>query len=486
MGYSMHKTKRRKKNKSHAFIKIGTQPDIFDLSEKVVEEGKLDAPVECQARMGCGHLGKLSLVSVDMAKNLLDWKSKKGANLLMLCPACFELESNIDGPKELPATSRVPRPKQLLDEYMRLFPGFFKLCIGYANNKGHGSEFQWRNWCYLPRTTVLDAMMSYLEEDEEICQEDKDLAYIMQALATWRMSQGVYVFDEDILHELWETPIDDKLPEETLFHLPEHCVYIATPGMHLRKGATQYSHRTKTWGPFGKESKDITDDDKESITDDGVEIRGFFALLDDGSNSYSDESDNKNLGRTLMLTLDTKVKDGVESELTLLIVCLNKGTLSESCKFVASRGGKDQVTSKQIENQANVIRPFLSLLVYLGTANADIVNAQRVSTSRQKSIMKRINKGVKILPVEGVTTWNVAFKIGADLRAQRKVYDNLYENDKTGSKKRPHVRRAHFHHVWVGEHGTDERELIVKWFPTSYINTNIDALIPTIRLVGGG
>jgi hypothetical protein len=53
---------------------------------------------------------------------------------------------------------------------------------------------------------------------------------IAGALATWRVTQGIYCFDSDLAEAIADTPRNGELPADLLFHLPEWCVYIETPG----------------------------------------------------------------------------------------------------------------------------------------------------------------------------------------------------------------------------------------------------------------
>lgn len=46
------------------------------------------------------------------------------------------------------------------------------------------------------------------------------------AILSWRVSKGIYVFDETLLENLWNTPLDGDLPTDLFFRLPEWCCYI--------------------------------------------------------------------------------------------------------------------------------------------------------------------------------------------------------------------------------------------------------------------
>lgn len=85
----------------------------------------------------------------------------------------------------------------------------------------------WPDWCYLPLAGAY-AIVSGGGERKVSLERSLDIARI-GALGAWRVSQGIYSFDADVLDGLWQTPIDGEIPEEILYRLPEWCVYIATP-----------------------------------------------------------------------------------------------------------------------------------------------------------------------------------------------------------------------------------------------------------------
>jgi hypothetical protein len=51
------------------------------------------------------------------------------------------------------------------------------------------------------------------------------------------VTQGVYRFDPTVLDALWETPVTGDIPTEVLYHLPEWCVYVNTPGKTWQGGS---------------------------------------------------------------------------------------------------------------------------------------------------------------------------------------------------------------------------------------------------------
>jgi hypothetical protein len=84
----------------------------------------------------------------------------------------------------------------------------------------------WPNWCFLP----LAGTYAIVSKGKTV--QSPNQAHhigILGALATWRVTQGIYRFDPTTFDALWNTPVSGDIPTEVLFHLPEWCVYIPTP-----------------------------------------------------------------------------------------------------------------------------------------------------------------------------------------------------------------------------------------------------------------
>ncbi|MFX4261233.1 hypothetical protein ACOBQJ_03415 [Pelotomaculum propionicicum] len=95
------------------------------------------------------------------------------------------------------------RPKDLLDQYSKRYPGAWKEVDKYraVNNEKH----YWPQWCYLPTECVL-AIIGEKESTDDV--------NIMGALCAWRVSQGVYRFDMDVYKDVLFTPITGNIPHE--------------------------------------------------------------------------------------------------------------------------------------------------------------------------------------------------------------------------------------------------------------------------------
>lgn len=74
-----------------------------------------------------------------------------------------------------------------------------------------------------------------------------------------------------------------------------------------------------------------------------------------------------------------------------------------------------------------------------------------------------------------IQKWDCGFNYAAAVKDYLKVRDKP-SNGKTGTPKKPHVRRAHWHHYWVGS--GEDRRLIRKWLPTMNIKMDFYSELP--------
>ena len=107
---------------------------------------------------------------------------------------------------------------------------------------------------------------------------------------------------------------------------------------------------------------------------------------------------------------------------------------------------------------------------YLSAKNCAI---RKISIPKAKR--PRRNNGTPL----NLQEWNVGYRIGNifDPEKNETVPSTISTGTGTaGSSPRPHVRRAHFHHYWVGP---GRSKCIVKWIEPVWVNGNSDTIIPT-------
>lgn len=272
-------------------------------------------------------------------------------------------------------------------------------------------------------------------------------------LATWRVTQGIYRIDPDVAEAVWNTPIEGQLPVELLFHLPEWCVYIETPGRSLSTGKR---------------------------------LEGFFAHLNTGSGDADSE---------LHLLLDDPA--GV---LHSIAVPLSVSTLEEACRIasidranyeqkicwssgIATKLADEQLVAADPPAAAASLSPLISMLLYLCSQSADYRDSAAIRNAPGRPIPVQTRKGPRLFPPDGPTIWETGYRMGAPLRcAMRQA---LGQTGANRSSPVPHIRRAHWHSFWLGPRANvRERRLALRWLPPIPVALSApEELVPAIRQV---
>ena len=407
---------------------------------------------------------------------------------------------------------RFPRPKHHLIDYGKKYPGAWKLVDEMRSGKGRGLP-DWPGWCFVPVAGGISIATAFAEKTlweqdrldmrrapngegqhgaefneesgpvSEPADEQERRAALLQeilldgpvlaALASWRPTQGIYHFDEDLLEAVWQTPLvssaespsgssPGKLPTDLLYHLPEWCVYIETPGRSV-------------W--------------------DSMEIAGFFAHL---------EWDTDKERAELRLVLDPA---GSRGRMISVPIHLGPDTLEEALRETVLEGAANAAEQgveeaekihgsvEQVKDMAKDLAPLLSTLLYLCSVNAEVRDAADPGGSRLPANPepKKTRKGLRLFPPDQPTVWETGYRMGAALRAamasaESESLSSTEVGPTTGRTVRPHYRRAHWHSFWRGPRSKpEEREITVKWIPPVPVNLgDIDEdLVPVIRRVPG-
>jgi hypothetical protein len=272
-------------------------------------------------------------------------------------------------------------------------------------------------------------------------------------LATWRATQGIYRIDPDVAEAVWNTPLEGQLPVELLFHLPEWCVYIETPGRRLSTGKR---------------------------------LEGFFAHLNGGADAAEPE---------LHLLLDDPA--GV---LHSVAVSLSAATLEEACRLASidranyeekvcwSNGVPEKIADEQLfatepSAAAACLAPLLSVLLYLCSQSAEYRDSAGLAKAPGRPAPVQTRKGMRIFPPDNPTIWETGYRMGASLRGAMK--QALGETGGSRFSPSPHIRRAHWHSFWLGRRTNQgERRLALKWLPPIPVAlVTSEDLVPAIRQV---
>lgn len=350
--------------------------------------------------------------------------------------------------------SDAPRPKQHLAAAGKLYAGAWKHIDKFRAGKGRDYP-DWPDWCFIPIAATfgivaddagVDGSMLALTHPERLPDPAR-----LAALATWRVTQGIYRFDPAVYASVIDTPVERDLPCEVLYRLPEWCVYVETPD--------------REW--------------------QGSRLYGFWAHLEYDINTRRHE---------LRLLLDS------EDALAPLSIHLGDWPLVEALERMqqeASRQGLNQGWSRlagQLNDnkplatrQAEQLAPLLSLLLFLCSQADEIgTEARRPSNPRPK----RTKQGWRLFPADKPATWEVGVRIGAALRRayhQAEMGQSAVDPETGRSRPRAHIRRAHWHGYWKGPRDPEraaDRWFQLRWMPPIPVNVEDgDELPATIRPV---
>jgi hypothetical protein len=264
--------------------------------------------------------------------------------------------------------------------------------------------------------------------------------------AVWRMTQGIYRFDETLYTELIHTKNTGELPADVLVRLPEWCVYVETPGLMLQLA-----------------------DGHE------VPIHGAWALIDL----------NQDHEPTLVITTDTdhcpaakpvtQVIPLAEGSIEQGILATVNGWLSAGIRSAPDRG--------YITRTSQWVHPVVNLLLYL-CSDADYAGAPP-----RNPAPVRTRHGFRLFTPNQATTWNVGVRMGAALRAAYAAQrQSEGEQDGTTRTLRPHIRRAHWHGFRSGPRlapdgepiSPENRPFDLRWLPPIPVNIVDDEELPAV------
>lgn len=130
-------------------------------------------------------------------------------------------------------------------------------------------------------------------------------------------------------------------------------------------------------------------------------------------------------------------------------------------------------TPSQVDDVINC----LNLIMYLTSEKSDIKpNPEQKTVTRRSGQVKNVYREIR--------KWNVGYRFGAAFRKEKQSVRThtvtSYDSVHTGTKKRPHIRRAHWHKFWTGKKDSDERRLVLKWLSPVAINMDDEDDTPAV------
>lgn len=434
-----------------------------------------------------------------------------------------------DGIEPIPIANRVlgivappaePRPLSWLRHYGRKTPGVWEELEALRHHEQRDQPAAWyyvsvagaralmaRKVIVRQRRSDGAVAVTGAGAPERLRRDSYDGA-VTAALGAWRMGKGIYRFDPDVYDALWATAlaVDDPVPSTALLALPEWCVYIQAPRRPADRSPGGTGSPAGAWP-------------SPPLDPTALRVHGMFAHLTPlPAAAHAARAESP--AAVLRLLIDLGLGDGTPSARSYLLpYALPLGpSLGESLKTVrdpvdvhtleGDARGLSAVWARElrrdggasaetIAEMADLLGPFVSLVLYLCTANAEIhaasdradAGAARASKPTNPTPTK-VKGGMRLFPATAVRAWDVAFRLGAALRRARHEAEAGgagTPEEAARARPRPHLRRAHFHTYWRGpRQDPTARTAEVRWLPPILVNAGDEgpnALPATIRAV---
>ena len=288
------------------------------------------------------------------------------------------------------------------------------------------------------------------------------------ALAAWRMTQGVYCFDETLFCELFKTSLEGEIPVEVFRRLPEWCLYVDIP------------------------------DSLAGFHDSLQSVYGFFVYRDpdggqgDGNLHFVQDFEGGFLkalmplplsGGTIAESLQRRMQTNREARVQQILAGTSPGAVTKSEIEDWFGNVSRDVVAQTVEELA----PYISLVLYICSVNSDLRDKSRRRDRPANPEPTKTTAGLKTQPAGAVTVWEVGCRVGPALRRALDTHSEQDAERQDGERShhtspRPHIRAAHWHAFWTGPKASPNRLLVVKWLPPIPVNVeDPENLVPTIR-----
>lgn len=153
------------------------------------------------------------------------------------------------------------------------------------------------------------------------------------------------------------------------------------------------------------------------------------------------------------LALNLDDDDTIDNTFVVMDTLLNSFTIT-------SEDGKTRNYKEK-----TMVNFYINFLLYLTASNKDVerevIGKKREISSKPKEMQNKTKNKYKEIQM-----YNVGYRIVKE--SKNKFYSKSNNSGKTGGKKSPHFRSAHWHHYWVGS--GDNKELKIKWVEGTFVN----------------
>lgn len=321
-------------------------------------------------------------------------------------------------------------PLELVNRITLKYPACWEQVEEFRAGKRTG-ELQWDDHCYIPIAGGIAIVSNggVLSKIESTHMQD---ATIIAASAPWRLYKQIFCFDADMEALLYAQAEDLVIPIEILNNLPYQSLYIETKLFDDIDGFFVHF--------------------ESDVNDGRLELR--FLIVSNDLNIFP---------IAIHLKSGNTIKDGV-------------GKMIQEATRVAKQMGdvmvykvKKNVHEEQ-ERLYHITSKLMQLVLYICAENKEVGEDER------QSKITKIPKSREFIKdkYREIKKWNCGVETGNIIRGIYKksnyVHYQISESPGFGSPKRPHARRAHWHHYWIGAKKDGERKLELKWIAPTFVH----------------
>lgn len=320
---------------------------------------------------------------------------------------------------------------------------------------GRGKQHHnWPNWCFLPtegaygiaaqslkptsRNPTEEELRNILPKNLGPATRKEVYALIgeIDALVSWRPTQGIYRFHPEVFSALWETSLEGDIPVEVLYRLPEWCCYIDCYGRNDLAGF--FVSLGCTGNGEHPNLNILLDKERDGLT------RGYWSR-------YS-----------IPISTRKSISDMFEEHI--------EGFIKAAMKLDGEKPPEDFATKEKplvAQRFLKTVKPLMSLVLYLCSTTAEFRDLRGTDNWPLRVKPIKTKRGVKIFPPDHPTIWETGYRIGQLIQKARA--DRIYgggTGEGTHSSPEPHIRKPHWHSFWKGpKDDPKKREVILHWLP---------------------
>lgn len=326
-------------------------------------------------------------------------------------------------------------PLELTNHILAKYPKALEQAKMFRQAKASG-EIPWSDLCYLPIGATLAMASGGIPIRQDNALERFDCAgdaQILAAILPWRIYKQIYSFPQEMEDLLFDQADEDCLiPVDIIKNMPYPCIYI-------------------------------------SLNDNKDKRDGFFFWIEE------DQHDKRLEMRFLI------VRDNLTT-LPYALHVIPGGNIQDGIDAYYKEVKRQMRLNPAIERSIlkvteieglDTVKKYIQLVMYICAENKQITEdtVQRKIYRKPKS-----EEYIKDKPRE-VQKWDLGLDMAAKVRklrgtSKRYIYGDSSRSSGTGTAKAPHIRKAHWHHYWAGKHGSEERKLILKWLPPTFVNVD--------------